>query len=116
MLQMIRFESLGPEETADTCHLFEANADVFTLVGLDDDWEPIGLEPNHTQDLEHSFLDDDDLDCMALDLDASSGFPCHARAGSDIPQCYDLGTKALDQPVLDMDSDDEMGEESVLDF
>lgn len=119
IFQTIQLEPLCPEETSDTGHLFEANADVFTLAGLDDDWESIEVQPKFTQRREHSFLDDDGpgLDCVTLNLDAPSiGFSWHTSTRSDVSRFCDLGAAALDQPVLDLDSDDEMGEEAVLDF
>ena len=118
ILQITQFETLGPEEPAGTCRPFEANTDLFTLAGLDDDWESTGLQPNPTQ-REDSILDDDDLSCVALDLgDPLTGFPWNASACSDTPRFYDVCTAAVDQPVLNLDSDDEdMGEEEVvLDF
>lgn len=115
IFQMIRFETFGP----DMAHLSEENADAFTLAGLDYDWESIDLKPNPTQRQEHSFLDGNDLGCMALDPDApSTGFLWHATTHSDVPRFDDLDAATLDQPVLDLDSDDEeMGdEEAVLVF
>jgi hypothetical protein len=107
IFQTIQFETLVPEEAADTGHLY---ADVFTLGGLDGDWKSDDLQSNPTQRRKYSLLDDDDLGCMALDLDASSaGSHWHAS-----PWFRDLAT--LDHPMLDLDSDDEMGEEAVLDF
>ncbi|KAF9651367.1 hypothetical protein BDM02DRAFT_3184620 [Thelephora ganbajun] len=112
------FETLGSQETADTGGLSEADADASTLAGLDDHWDSTDLEPNSTQRRELSFLDDDNLGYMTLDLDASStGFPWHASTRSDISRFYGLDTATLDQPVLDLDSDDEMyEEEAVLNF
>ena len=110
-----------PEETTDTGHFFRANNDAFTLVGLDDDWETIGLQPapSPTQRRDRSLLDDDDPGCMDLHLDASpTVFPWHVDIRSGIPCYHDPGSAALDQPVLDLDSDSEeiAGEEAVLDF
>jgi hypothetical protein len=119
ILWMSQVETPDSEETTDAGHLFRANNDGFTLVGLDDDWETIGLQPSPSQRRDRSFLDDDDLGCMDLDLDASStGFPWHADTGSDVLCHYDLGSAVLDQPVLDLDSDNEeiAEEEAVLDF
>lgn len=117
ILQMIQFGALGPEDSAGTGHPFEANADLFTLAGLDDDWGSIDLQPNSTQ-REDSVLDYDALGCVALDLgDPSTGFPWHTSTCSDIPLFHDICTATMDQPVLSLDSDDEdMGEEVVLDF
>jgi len=117
--RIIQFKTLGLEATADTGHLIKANDDVFTLAGLDDDWESIDPQPNPTQRRENPPPDDYDLHCMALDLDASSaGLPWHVSTRSDVSRFYDIGTDALDQSVLDLDSDDEeMGEEeAILDF
>jgi len=118
-LRITQFETLGLDAAADAGHLFETNDDVFTLAGLDDDWESINPQPNPTQRRENAPPDDYDLRCMALDLGASStGFHRHASTRWDVPRFfYDLGTAASDQPVLDLDSDDEeMREEAVLDF
>ena len=117
ILQITQFETLDPEEPAGTCHLFEVNTDLFALAGLDDDWEPIGPQQNSIQS-DGSALDDD-LGCVALDLgDPSTGFPWHASPCSDAPGFYDVCTATMDQPVLNLDSDDEdMDEEEVvLDF
>lgn len=100
IFQTTQFETLVPEEAADAGHLY---ADVFTLAGLDGDWESDDLQSNPTQRRKHSLLDDHDLGCMALDLDAPAS-----------PWFRDLVT--LDHPMLDLDSDDEMGEGAVLDF
>ena len=117
ILQTIQFGTLGPEDSAGAGHPFEANPDLFTLAGLDDDWEPIDLQPSSTQS-EDSVLDYDTLGCMALDLgDPSTEFPWHTSTCSDIPRFYDICTATMDHPVLSLDSDDEdMGEEVVLDF
>jgi len=117
ILQIIQFGALGPEDSASTGYHFEANTDLFTLAGLEDDWESIGLQPNSTQ-REDSDLDCGALGCVALDLgDPSTGFPWHASTCSDISLFYDICTATMDQPVLSLDSDDEdMGEEVVLDF
>ena len=118
ILWMSQVGTPNPEETANTGHLFRADNDAFTLVGLDDSWETIGLQPSPAQRRDRSFLDDD-LGCADLDLDASStGFPWHAGTRSDVPCFCDLGSSALDQPVLDLDSDNgEIAEEeAVLDF
>jgi len=117
ILQIIQFGAIGPEDSAGTGHL-ETNADLFTLAGLDDDWEPIDLQPNSTQ-REDSVLDYDALGCVALDLgDPSTEFPWHTSTCSDIPRLDDICAATMDQPVLSLDSDDEdMGEvEVVLDF
>jgi len=105
---MLHFETFGLREAADTGHLFGADTDLFTLAGLDDDWKMIDLQPNF----------DDDLGCMALDLDGSpTGFPWHTSTPSDGPRIHDLGAAPLDQTVLELDSDvEETGEEAVLDF
>lgn len=108
----------GPKETADTDCLFEAGDDALTLAGLDDDWETIGLRSNLTQERSDSSLDND-LGYMALDLDASpTVFPWHASARSDAPCFHDLSSPALDQVMLDLDSDNEETAEgeTVLDF
>jgi len=117
ILQMIQFGALSPEDSAGTGHPFEVNADLFALAGLEDNWEPIDLQPNSIQ-REDSILDYDVLSCMALDLgDPSTGFPWHTSTCSDVPLFYDICTATTDQPVLSLDSDDEdMGEEVVLDF
>lgn len=117
MISMPQVETSDPEEITDAGHLFRANNDAFTLIGLDEDWETIGPQPSPTQKRDCSFLDD--LGCMDLDLDAlSTGFPWHAGTRPDV-LCYrDLSSTALDQSVLEMDSDSEeiAEEEVVLDF
>jgi hypothetical protein len=107
-----------PEEMADVRFFFEGDADVFTLPGLDDDQESIGLRASPTLGREHFFLDR--LDSMPLGQDASSnGFLCHTSGLLDFPRYRDLGA-ALDQPVLNLDSEDDSvengGEEMILDF
>ena len=117
MFLMIQLGTLYPEEKSDTYNL--GDTDVFTLAALDDDRESIDPRPIPTEGPEHSLLDNGDPSFMALDLDVSSAGPlCHTSARSDVSRFYDLYA-ALDQPMLDLDSEDdeEMGkEETVLDF
>jgi len=116
---MAQLEIPRSREMTDVCFLFEGDTGVFTLAGLDDDWESIDLRASPVVGREHYFPDSNGLDCMPLDLDASStGFLHHSSDCSDFSRYRDLGT-ALDQPVLDLnsDDDDEMdGEEVVLVF
>lgn len=88
------------------------------MAGLDDDWESVDLQPGPTQQWKRSLLDDDDIGSVTLGLDAPSAvFLWHASARSDVSRFDDIDAASLDQPVLDLDSDDEeMGEETVLDF
>jgi hypothetical protein len=119
ILWILQFEILGPKETADAGCLFGAGDDALTLVGLDDDWGTIDLQPNLAQKRDDPPLDDNDPGCMARDLSASStGLPWHANSRSDAPCFPNLDAAALDQFMLDLDSDDEeMAEgETVLDF
>lgn len=105
-----------PKETAA---VFKGDTDVFTLAGFDDDWDSIDLRSSLIVGQEDCFPGDDELDCMSLDLDASStGIPYHTSDLSDFSWHHHLGA-ALDHPVFDLDSDDDcdMGrEEIVLDF
>ena len=115
---MPQFETLDPEETFDTGHLFKADTDSFTLAGLDDDWETTDLQPASTQ-RQRSFFDGDVLGCITLDLGAPlTGFPWYASTCSDVPLFYECGAVTLDQPVLDLDLDEEgtTEEEVVLEF
>ena len=112
--RMTQLETIGPEETAETGHLFEGETDAFTLAGLDDGWESISLQASPIQTWQHHFLGNNDLGYRAFDLDAS---PTEFPTCPDIPRFCDLGTTTLEHPTLDLDSDDEMGEEeAVLDF
>lgn len=117
---MTQLETSRTKETADVCYLFEGDADVFTLAGLDNDLEWIDLRPNPTVGRERSFLDDYELDSTPLSLGASpTGFLHNTSDRSDFSQCNDPGV-TLHQPVLDLGPDEEEeemnGEEMVLDF
>lgn len=116
---MLQFETSGSEEITDPGHLFSTDNDTFTLAGLDDDWETIGLQLSPTQRRSYPPLDDDDLGYMALDRDASlTIFPWHTSICSDFSCFCDLGSTTLNQRALDLDSEDEdiAEEEAVLDF
>lgn len=113
---MAQLETPRSREMTDVCFLFGGDAGVFTLAGLDDDWESIDLRASPVVGREHSFPDRNGLDCMPLDLDASStGFLHPSSDCSEFSRYRDLGT-ALDQPVLDLNSndDDEIGEGEVV--
>lgn len=111
---MVHPEIPHPEESADTCYLFEGDADVSTLAGLDDD---LDLEQNHSGSQGDSLLDGNDLSRLTPNLTSSSaGFLCHTSAHPNFSWVCPLDV-ALDQPVLDLDSDGNDGEEEmVLDF
>lgn len=116
---MLQFEMPGPKEMADTDCPFKAGDDALTLAGLDGGWETIGLQQNLAQERSDSSLDDNGPGYMDLDLNASpTGFPWHASASSDAPCFYNLSSSALDQFMLDLDSDNEetVEGETVLDF
>lgn len=116
---MLQLEIPGPKGTIDTGCLFGAGDDALASVGLDGDWEMIGPQISLAQKRDGSSLDDHDPGYMVLDLDASSTeFPWHASPRSDAPCFYNLGSAALDQFMLDLDSDDEETAEgeTILDF
>lgn len=114
MVRIKQFETPPLKETASVVFLPERDADDFIiLAGLNDDWEPIDLRPGPSIWPERSFFE---LDCMPLDLDASStGFLHHMGDNSEFPRYRGLGA-VLDHPVLDLDSEDngEIGEEEMV--
>lgn len=116
---MTQLEMPNSKGTADDRSLFKGDADVvFTLAGLDDDWESIELRPSPTVGQGHAFLDIDELCFVPLCLDAPlTDFLHHANDRSDFSWYHNLGA-GLDQAVLDLDSDyDEMDKGGmVLDF
>ena len=115
---MAQLETLHPKETADDCILFEGDVDVFTLAGLDDDWESISPKASPTAGQGHPILDNDEPCSVSLCLDAPlTDFLYHGNDRSDFSQ-YHGHDAVLDQPMLDLDSDDDEidREEIVLDF
>jgi hypothetical protein len=108
ILWMSQVETLrSPKKQLTLATFSRANNDAFTLVGLDDDWETIGLQPNPPRDetvlslttmISAVWI----LIWMLLRLD----FP-GTRYLLGCSLFYDLGSATLDQPVLDLDSDNE---------